>query len=259
MTSFPPKPNEEQQPAQQPEGSVPPAPIPPAPIPQVQVTPTPPPQGIPVKIFVAIPCKDLPLVDFRFVDSWHQVQNTMPPGSYYMPAWQYGIAETRQKLVEHFLAIPDATHILFWDTDTIAPISVDQGKPVWLTMLEANHPIVSGTYLNSLRTGMNAWVGGRPINPATTPNAVPLVDAEDVGFGFIMIYRGIIQQLVEKNIPKPWFSYRSSANPAEMLSEDFYFLRLIWQHLQIRPKIDTRIRCIHIKTYGYNTDGTIAG
>src|SRR5262245_37360185 len=154
------------------------------------------------------------------------------------------------------MAIQDATHILFWDTDTIVPLSVDQGKPVWLSMLEHNHPIVSGIYLNSLRTGINAWIGGRPV---TLGSPLPTMEAEDVGFGFVMIYRGVIQQLIDRNVPKPWFYYRSSANPAEMLSEDFYFLRLVHRELGIRPKVDTRIRCIHLKTYGYNTDGTIAG
>jgi hypothetical protein len=250
--TFPPKPNEPQQ-------TPPPAGIaqPNTPTPPQQLAP--PPQQIPVKIFVGLPCRDLPMVDFRFADSWHQMMNTLPPGSGYLPAWQYGAAETRQKLVEEFLKVPDYTHLLFWDTDTVVPISVDAGKPTWLSMLEANQPIVSGIYLNSLRTGINAWIGGRVVNLQQNPNAIPLMQAEDMGFGFTLIFRGIFEQLAQRNIPKPWFYYRSSANPGEMLSEDFYFLRLVFKELGIRPYIDTRIRCIHLKTYGFNVDGTIAG
>lgn len=242
----------------------------PAPAPVAAPTPpSPPPEGIPIKIFTAIPTTGW--AHFTWIAIWHQVMATMPPGSSFAPISQYGVAESRERLIDIFMSMPDMTHILFWDTDIVPPIMVD-GKPVWLAMLEDNQPIVAGMYINSLRKGINGWIKTgelpdktpihTPINLSLNPQLQDLFPVDLLGFGFVIISRHVFQQLIDKKVPRPWFRYivnePSAQGKPEMMSEDFYFCeRVVAPNLGIKPVIDQRVKVVHWRYTGFQPEGTI--
>lgn len=227
------------------------------------------PAQVQIKIFTAIPTTAW--VHMSWVSIFHQMMASMPAGSSFAPISQYGVAESRERLVDIFMAMPDMTHILFWDTDITPPITVD-GKPVWQVMLEDGQPIVAGMYVNSLRKGINGWLKTgelpdkspihTPINLALNPQLQELFQVALLGFGFVLIARHVFQQLIDKKVPRPWFKYiinePNEYGKNEMMSEDFYFCdKIITPHLGIKPVIDQRIKVVHWRYIGFNPDGSL--
>ena len=202
-------------------------------------------------------------IDVRFCFSFQQILSQLPPGSTYMADYRYGLAETREALVTQAIkTIPDLTHILFVDTDVI-PL-VPNGIQL---LLQDNKPIVSGIYFSSLMTGAAAWrktiqkdQNGNDVE-VETPIPVDgqtqfLQEVDKTGFGFTLIQKQVFDILAEKNEPRPWFYYLVDSGELRMQSEDFYFLDKCKKH-GIRPWVDLRVQCGHIKSVVINPNGSV--
>lgn len=219
---------------------------PPQPIPQVPVFGTIG-AGPFVKIAMLVPTNIS--VDVRFAFSFQNILTQLPPGSTYMADYRYGLAETREALITQAIkTIPDLTHILFVDTDVI-PLIPDGVK----LLLSDDKPIVSGIYFSSLMTGVAAWRGETPIPIENQPY---LQEVDKSGFGFTLIKKQVFTLLEEKKEPKPWFYYLIDGNDLKMQSEDFYFLDKCKKY-GIKPFVDLRVQCGHIKTVIINPNGQV--
>lgn len=203
---------------------------------------------VPPRVAVAVPATQH--VDIRWHANFSRIVQMCPPGSGQFYANRYGVAETREDLVTQFLGMPDFTHMLFYDTDVI-PME----NHAVATLLNDNLPVVSGIYFNSLYTGLAAWVQEKPLTWAGIqglPN--PIIECDKVGAGFLLIKRDVFKLLVSED--RPWFYYKMSGG--DMMSEDFYFFYSKLLKVGIKPFVDTRVRCQHLKTALVNPDGTVA-
>ena len=200
-----------------------------------------------VKIAMLIPTNIW--VDVRWSFSFQGILSQLPPGSSYLADYRYGLAETREALVTQAIkTIPDLTHILFVDTDVI-PL-VPNGVQL---LLSDNKPIVSGIYFSSLMTGVAAWRGEAPIPIDNVPY---LQEVDKTGFGFTLIQKQVFDILEQKNEPRPWFYYLIDSGSLKMQSEDFYFTDKLVKY-GIKPWVDLRVQCGHIKTLVINPNGSI--
>lgn len=203
-----------------------------------------------VKIGLLIPTNIS--VDVRWAFSFQQILGELGryPGSSYMADFRYGLAETRESLVTEALAkIPDLTHVMFVDTDVI-PL-IPNGIQL---LLQDDKPVISGVYFSSLMTGAAAWRGEVSIPVDNQPDPIQQVDK--TGFGFTLIQRKVFDLLAEKGEPRPWFYYLIDSGTHKMQSEDFYFIDKLTKY-GIKPWVDLRVQCGHIKTMVINPNGTI--
>lgn len=210
--------------------------------------------GRPVKIIVGIPAT--PLVDFRWSIRTAvvlQQQCPPPPQTVIVADNRYGIAASREAIFNQFVAMQDATHLLFLDTDMILPDYAIQ------TLIQDDKPIVSAVYWNSLFTGNAAWLDEKPLdvrNINTNNNNVTeqLVQVDKVGFGCCLFQKEITKVLLTED--RPLFYYK--INEGSLHSEDFFFLaKLRKLGKQYQPWVDMRIRCQHIKSCIINADGSV--
>lgn len=211
-------------------------------------------QGPIVKIALLIPTNLN--VDVRWTFSFQQILTQLPPGSTYMADYRYGLAETREALVTQALkTVPDLTHIMFLDTDVISLIP----NGIQL-LLQDNKPVISGIYFSSLMTGAAAWKAN-PSTGAEEPipvdnQPVPVLEVDKTGFGFTLIQKQVFDLLEEKKEPKPWFYYLIDGTSLKMQSEDFYFIDKLKKY-GIKPWVDLRVQCGHIKTMVINPNGAV--
>lgn len=220
--------------------------------------------GPTVKIAMLIPTQLN--VDVRWAFTFQQLLSMLPPGSTYMADYRYGLGETREALVTQALAtVPDLTHILFVDSDVLC--MVPNGVQL---LLSDNKPIISGVYFNSLMTGAAAW-RAVPNEDPNTKEQLPMVEfpipvkdqtqvvqeVDKIGFGFVLIQKELFQALEEKKARRPWFYYTVDGGARKMQSEDFYFTDIVRETLGIKPFVDLRVQCGHIKTVVINPDGGI--
>lgn len=183
----------------------------------------------PVHVFVAIPTHGS--VDIRWCMRLHQLLDAAPYQTTYAADWHYGVAESREHLADAALAVPTVTHVLFLDSDVI-PDDID----VINRLLEADLPIVSGVYRNTLRTGINAWVGGSTIG---MKQSAPIVEVDRVGFGLVLVKREVFETMTGR----PWFYL--SVGPKQR-GEDFYFCRRA-QVAGFKICVDMRVTAKHIQ------------
>lgn len=218
----------------------------------INAAPVPPPpviNGKPVRLGIAIPAT--PLVDWRWAFWFSQLRMQFPT-ALIMADNKYGIAQSRESLFNQFNAIPDMTHMLFLDTDLIAP------DYAIYTLLSDNVDIVSGMYWNSLFTGNAAWIDEKPLNIAqfNAQNmnvANPLVKVDKSGFGFTLISKELAKKLLTE--PRPLFYYKVS--DGALHSEDFYFASIL-KRLGIPIYVDLRVQLQHIKTLLINCNGSMS-
>jgi hypothetical protein len=201
------------------------------------------------KVIIGIPAQEK--VDFRWATAFPKILNQggYPIKCDFIPAAQYGVAETRQKIVNQFMQIPGATHLLFLDTDIIP------SDFALTTLLQADKDIVSGCYYNSLYTGLAAWVGEQAldINLLRQQNPQdPLIQVDKVGLGLCLMKRDLFRKL--QPMEQPWFYYR--VNEGGPHSEDFYFLQLCLR-AGVKPFIDLRVHGLHLKAAVVNPDKSI--
>jgi hypothetical protein len=219
---------------------------------QLNALPVPPPpiiNGKPVRLMIAVPAT--PIVDWRW-SFWFSQLRMQFPTAMIAADNKYGIAQSREALLNQFNAVPDATHMLFVDTDIIAP---DYGIYTLLSdMANPDVEIVSGIYFNSLFTGLSAWVDEKPfVQPQLNPqnnNGLPLWKVDKCGFGFTLISKELMKKLLVED--RPMFYYKIS--DGALHSEDFYFAAIL-KKLKIPMYIDSRVQCQHIKTMLIHPNG----
>jgi hypothetical protein len=207
----------------------------------------------PNRVVIGLPTRDPHhMSGIWWQNSLLKLMSQAPPGTQYIMSSRYGVAESREEIVNQALVMPPVqgmgnkvTHIFFLDTDVI-PLQDN----IINKMLSHKLPIVSGTYWNSLHTGINAWVDHQPV---PLPQPQPLVEVDDIGFGCALIRRDVFETLRDHNEPLPWFHYAASMNKQQ--SEDFYFLEKCAKY-GIKPVLDTDITCGHIRTMMMNVNGT---
>jgi len=234
---------------------------PPAAAPQQQWAPTPPPpqQQQPLQPIVQ-PQQQRPLVAFlicshgtvdaRFAQVMMRLANLAATAGCdwtYMMNWKYGVAETRMRLLLDAMNIPNLTHVCYIDSDIIP-----DGDDALAYLISDNVPFASGLYWNSFNGGYAAWVGGQVIGPE---QPAPVVPVDQVGMGFCLLHVSVFQTLKERGAPWPWFYLHIEPNqPRLEYGEDFFFESLCNQ-CGIRPHVDMRVKCSHIKNLVYQWDG----
>ena len=236
------------------ESGVPPKPIPKPDVPVFGIINA----GPQAKIALLVPTNLN--VDIRWAVGFQQILGQLPPGSTYMMDYRYGLGETREALVtEALVKIPDLTHIMFLDSDVITAVP----NAVQLLLMD-NKPIISGVYFNSLMTGAAAWKRIKDQNGQEVEAPIPvvnqaqqLVEVDKIGLGFAIIQKDVFTQLEEKKARRPWFYYTVDGGERKMQSEDFYFLDSVRETLGIKPWVDLRVGCGHIKTVIIMQDGSI--
>lgn len=197
----------------------------------------------PVSLMVGIPTTGSNDVEFTR-DFAKFVTKMCPPSTALVFESRYGIAQTREVLVNTFLQ-SSATHLLFLDTD-ILPIEV-HGVITLLndTLSDPYKYIVSGIYYNSLYSGLAAWKDERALKyEDIIQNPDPLLEVDKVGMGYCMIRKDLFNLLVMED--RPLFYYKINEGNV-MESEDFTFLKRLAAKYNIRPYIDYRVTALHIK------------
>lgn len=218
----------------------------------INAAPVPPPpviNGKPVRLLIGIPAT--PIVDWRW-SFWFSQLRMQFPTAMIAADNKYGIAQSREAILNQFNAIPDATHLLFVDTDILAP-----DYAVYTLLSDMQNPeveIVSGVYYNSLFTGLSAWNDEKPLmQPMLNPqnnNGSPLFKVDKSGFGFTLISKELMKKLLV--VERPLFYYKVSEGALH--SEDFYFASIL-KKMGVNMYVDARVQCQHIKNMVIHPNG----
>jgi hypothetical protein len=170
------------------------------------------------------------------------------------PAWARAsvvrseVALARNRLVRMLLDTPQASHILFWDDDVLAP-------PDGLMRLAAhNLPIVSGFYTSRIPPIQpicyTRMPGKRHRYQPVLPVEPGLHRVDGIGFGFVLIQRAVFER-----IKAPWFQFICGTQRDNHRSEDFYFCeKALAAGYQIA--LDFDVQCGHVGKYIFD-DGDI--
>jgi hypothetical protein len=191
----------------------------------------------------------MPMLDVRWAMGFPTFLSTCPAGSVYFADWRYGVGESREALYHTAInGVPDITHMLFLDADIIPNANVVK------LLLEDNKPVVSAIYFNSLLTGLNAWKEEKALDPKMAYTD-PLVEVDKVGMGCCLMNKKVFDVLAEET--RPLFFYKIDTITNQMLSEDFWFFKEKLLKYGIKPWVDLRAQCVHLKSFGVNPDGSI--
>lgn len=192
------------------------------------------------------------------------------------------VTRARNTLMAQFLADPNTTHLMFIDAD------VEWSPEAVLDLLLAEKEVVAGAYpmktLNwqamaeAARRGgaakeLRDWSSVYVLNfeggaPPKDPGA--LVPVQDIGTGFLLIERGVLERLcaalpelryrntpavqAERGIPE-WcvalFDTMIEPSTGLYLSEDYAFCRR-WQALGGQIWLDRRIKLNHVGTHRFD-------
>jgi hypothetical protein len=193
------------------------------------------------------------------------------------------VTRARNTLAARFLANPANTHLMFIDAD------VEWTPDAVLALLAADQDVVGGAYpmktLNwpamaeAARRGggtadLQRWSSVYVVNFETTPPPdQDLVPVRDLGTGFLMIRRQVLERLAEahpelryvnppqvqreRDVPAVAHAlFDTMIEPATglYLSEDYAFCRR-WQAQGGRIWLDRRIRLAHVGTHRF--DGNV--
>lgn len=227
----------------------------------LQAQPVPPPpviNGKPVRLMIGIPAT--PLTDWRWTFQYSQMRVQYPTAMIAADN-KYGIAQSREAILNQFNAVPDATHLLFVDTDIMPP-----DYAVYTLLADMANPdveIVSGIYYNSLFTGLAAWIDEHPlclpnnivpnaipITNLTNNNTNPLIKVDKFGFGFTLITKELMKKLLVVDRPLMYYKISDGA----LHSEDFYFAAIL-KRLGVNMYVDVRVQCGHIKNMMIHCNG----
>jgi hypothetical protein len=189
-------------------------------------------------------------INFRWAAQLWRLQRQSPANTEFFPVAQYGVAYARERCVDMFTKLPpDFTHMLFLDTDIIP------SDYAVTTLLQDDKPIVSGIYANSLHTGLAAWQNEAALQLQQLQLANPfdpLIEVDKVGMGLCLIRRDVFKMML--SIDKPWFYYKVDESGPH--SEDFFFFSLV-RRLDIKPFIDLRVQCMHMKQAVVQPNGAV--
>lgn len=209
----------------------------------------------PVRLLVGIPYTPHVDAPWAFNLATRFVTGFLPPNSGFIFESKYGIAPTRESIVNIFKSSPGATHLLFYDSDILLTEPHAIATLINDTLADPKAYIVSGCYYNSLYTGLAAWKDEQPLKYQDLINNSqnPVVEVDKVGMGCMIIRRDLFDVIVGEE--RPLFYYKmEEGNYSE--SEDFFFLKKLKKY-GIKPYLDIRVKCQHIKRCLLNVDGTI--
>jgi hypothetical protein len=223
-----------------------------------QVVANPPVQQQPINLIIGIPTGHSHDVEWSSNFALNFIPRQCPPNSGVIFENRYGIAQSREAIVNTFLRNPMATHLLFYDTDILPIDSHAITTLINDTLQDQKKYIVSGCYYNSLYTGLAAWQSDVPLNFKDPNNIVntskdPLIEVDKVGMGLCMIRKDLFKLLVMEE--RPLFFYKILEGNV-MQSEDFVFFDKLVKY-NIKPFVDTRVRAQHIKRCKINWDGGV--
>jgi len=154
------------------------------------------------------------------------------------------IDEARNVCVKEFLVnMPEATHILFWDSDVVPP------HDALLKLFNVNKPVVSGLYFQK-------YAPHRPhiyllsenkthFIPCVTYTKDSVIEVEGTGMGFTLIRRDVLQHEAFLKRGK-WFGFDRG------FGEDFDF-SITLREAGFKWYMDTSIICGHV-TDEYTVD-----
>jgi len=196
-----------------------------------------------------------PLTDCRWTLSLPGVLQHVPPGSVHMADWRYGVGESRESLLHAAMTSrPDLTHILFLDGDVIP----DQDS-IWYLFQHPEKEITAGIYFNSLLTGLAAWKGENALRlQDLVGRENPLIEVDKVGCGLCLFKIECFKKMEEAKEERPYFYYKLDARNNQMQSEDFYLFSKLLKY-GIKPHVDLRARCVHLKTVALMPEGAVGG
>ncbi len=154
----------------------------------------------------------------------------------------YAVDEAREGLARDALAVPGATHILWWDDDIWPP-------PGAVSLaLRHRYPIVSGIYRDRQgRICAGDFYQGRADafqRPLAGPTAGGVAYVDAAGLGFCLMDLRLFRRL-----QPPWFRYSPE------FSEDFRLFWRIKQELGVRVLLDGDIRLGHEASVVTDSDG----
>jgi hypothetical protein len=227
-------------------------PIPPVPVQQVP----PPQQQQQVNLIVGIPTGASNDFEWSRDFAVKFIARMCPPNTGLIFENRYGIAQSRESIVNNFMKNPLATHLLFFDSDVLPNEMHGVNTLIADTLSDPKKYIVSGVYYNSLYTGLNAWkneVALKLTDPIVTQSSDPVIEVDKVGMGYTLIRKDLFQVLVMEE--RPLFFYKIMEGNV-MESEDFVFFDKLKKH-GIHPYIDTRVTAQHIKRCKVLPDGGI--
>src|ERR1041384_5610141 len=136
------------------------------------------------------------------------VWKAAPANTIMLVNWKYGVAESRQYMVNQVLAEhKDVTHIMFMDNDMI-PLDVN----IVNTLLAVNVPMIGAMYWNSFNGGVNAWLNGMVIQQE---QQAPVVQVDQIGIGACLINVDVFKQLETAGVKRPWFKFHLGDKPGE--------------------------------------------
>lgn len=174
----------------------------------------------------------------------HLRKMPLPVGTHVLARTDYSVAVNRNALVRWALAVPDLTHILWWDDDIWPPLDAVP------TLFGYGEPIVSGVYRDKQRRSVLANFRETPeglrIDRVEPPGPGQHVRVDMTGLGFCLMDLRLFRRL-----DPPWFEY------AEDLGEDAYFFRRVNQALGLRPLASGDVACRHEQPALIATDGTV--
>lgn len=208
------------------------------------------PDGIKLAVLTPI----YPLVDCRWALSFPKFLQQIPPNSFHFADWRYGVGESREALLHTAMSsVPDLTHILFLDGDVIP----DDGAV--FKLFEHDKDIVAGIYFNSLLTGLAAWKNEQALKIQDhTGRENPLMEVDKVGIGLCLFKADVFRKMDKEGEERPFFYYKLDARANQMMSEDFYLFQKLAKY-GIKPHIDLRARCAHLKSALILPEGAVAG
>ena len=209
------------------------------------------PSGIQLAILTPI----YPLTDCRWALNLPGVLQQVPPGTIHLADWRYGVGESRESLLHTALTSnPNLTHILFIDGDIIP-----DPMAVWYLFQHPEVDIVGGIYYNSLLTGLAAWKNEQALKVQDFAGREnPLIEVDKIGCGLALFKADVFRKMEEAKEERPFFYYKLDARANTMMSEDFYLFQKIAKY-GIKPHIDLRSRCGHLKMVMLLPEGAVGG
>lgn len=151
------------------------------------------------------------------------------------------IPAVRNGIVKEILANPDATHIMWFDSDMIVPADVIS------RLLAHDVPMVAANYCSrKMPLSPTAWKGDKRIY--TTPESAGLEQASFTGLGCALISTAIYRQLEQ-----PWHKIIHPMKEG-YIGEDVYFFRRAKQELGVDLWVDHDVskEVLHQGTYNYS-------
>jgi hypothetical protein len=183
-------------------------------------------------VLIAMPARDrVPRQIF-----WSYVA-LFKPKHYFMSNEHVPIDEARNQVVKEFLVnMPEATHLLFWDSDVIPP------HDALVKLFKANVGVISGLYFQKypphrphvylLSEDKKHFV------PCVTYAKNKVVEVEGTGMGFCLIRKDVLQNEAFLKRGK-WFGFERG------FGEDFDFA-LTLKETGIKWYLDTSVVCSHV-------------